>query len=491
MLCRLTTPQGALWAFQRSFAPEVGSLSQGVSAASFSGSVLSSAVCVTCDRAETRKLNEKAYEIGGLITMPHMEERKLVKYLAVSTGFAVCLLRISTALSNILTGLSLLLALFIWYSHKDSVSLSEEVKGYMKAYGVFVLLTVPSVFFSDKPVASIKAILDFWIWRYALFVIIAAFIHRREYLVNMLTAFLTVISVDCLYTLVQVLDPANRSGRGFGFAIGNGSSLSVSMCMLLPIVMVILMDSGFEKKLKRISAFSVISILVGLLCNKSRGSWLTVPIVVPVATFRYLKQNIKYLAVVLAVLLGITAFMASSPRHVQRVKSITNTTTFTSNTARISVWKSSLAMIRDHPVTGIGADRFAAIYRDKKSKYNYGYIKYIKYKYKGKYKYKRVKVRSKLGGAHNNFLHITAECGIIGLAGFLYFVGYYLYSSLRNYLKYKNPYDILVFTTVFGYICLYGQISYSLNLAPGIRIMWFILAVLLKMKETTQYKPEG
>lgn len=409
--------------------------------------------------------------------MPHVKEHKLIKYLAVITGLAVCLTRISTALSNIATGVSLLLALFIWYSHKDSVSLSEEVKGYMKAYGVFVLLTVPSVFFSDKPVASIKSVLDFWIWRYVLFVVIAAFIHQREHLVNMLTAFMTVNAVDCLYTLVQVLNHASPSDRGFGFATGSGSSLSVSMCMLLPIVLVILMDPSFEKKLKRISAFSVISIIVGLLCNKSRGSWLTELLVVPIATFRYLKQNMKYLAVVLAVFLGIIGFIASNPQYVQRVKSIANTTTDTSNTSRISVWKSSVAMIRDYPVTGIGAGRFAEFYREN-NKYNYGYIEYKKIKsYKGR-------LHSQLLGAHNNFLQIAAESGIIGLAGLLYFVGYYLYSSLRNYRKHKNPYDILVFTTVFGYICLYGQISYSLNLSAGIRVMWFLLAVLLKMKET-------
>ena len=86
----------------------------------------------------------------------YIDENKLIKYLAISTGFAVCLVRISTALSNIATGVSLLLAFFIWYNHKDSLSLSEEIRGYMKAYVIFVLLLIPSVVFSVKPIASIK-----------------------------------------------------------------------------------------------------------------------------------------------------------------------------------------------------------------------------------------------------------------------------------------------------------------------------------------------
>ena len=393
--------------------------------------------------------------------MFNLQNTNFEKYIAIFAAFSVCTMRLMTAASQIAVGIALLLGIAAWHTKKNGVHVSEEVKGYMKAYGVFVLLTVPSVLFSDKPGASLKDILDYWVWRYVLFAVVASFIHQREYLVNMLAAFLSVASVECLYTLVQVLKHVRTDDRGLGFT--TGLSLAGIMCMLLPVVLVILMDSGFEKKLKKISAFSVMSLIVGLLCNKSRGAWLTELIVVPLATFRYLKQNKKYLAVVLAVFLGIAGFMASSPRYVERVKSITNTTTDTSNTARIWVWKSSRDMIRDYPVTGVGAGRFAEIFR-------------------GKYKYKED--RSNISHAHNNFLQTTAESGILGLAGLLYFIGYYLYSSLSNFRKHTNPYDILIFTICFGYICLYGLIEYTLGLSTGIRVMWFLLAVLLKMKET-------
>ena len=148
--------------------------------------------------------------------------------------------------------------------------------------------------------------------------------------------------------------------------------------------------------------------------------------------------------------------MASNPQYVERVKSITNTTTDASNVNRIKVWKAAQQIIREHPVTGVGAGRFTEL---------------------NPYK-------SFVTHTHNNFLQITAECGILGLIGLLYFVGYYLRNSLCNYRKNHNPYDILIFTTCFGYIFLYGLIDYSLGFSTGIRVMWFLLAVLLKMKET-------
>ena len=43
----------------------------------------------------------------------------------------------------------------------------------------------------------------------------------------------------------------------------------------------------------------------------------------------------------------------------------------------------------------------------------------------------------------------------------------------------------LFFTICFGYIFLYGLIDYTMGLSTGIRIMWFLLAVLLQLKETS------
>ena len=407
----------------------------------------------------TIKMNDKE----SVSIMLDIQERKLLKYLTVFTTLAICAMRPATAVGELAMGIALLLGIFLWYSNKTAFSiLDEEIKGYMKAYGVFVLLTIPSILVSDSLVTSIKDFFGLWIWRYVVFVIIAVFIKRREYLVNMLAAFLAVSSVECLFTLLEVLNHIRTDGRGWGFG-GNPLILSGVMCMLLPVVVVILMDPGFEKKLKKISVFAVITILVGLLCNKSRGAWLTELIVIPVATYRYVKKNKFYLAVMLAVFFGIAGFMVSSPQYMQRVKSITNITTERSNADRIWAWRSALDMLREHPATGVGFGQF-------------------KVRYLAEYKY--AQESQKLTHAHNNFLQVSAENGIIGLAGFLYFIGYYLYRSMRNYCINKNPYDILVFTIFFGFICLFGMIDYSLGFSTGIRTMWFLLAILLQLKKT-------
>ena len=295
--------------------------------------------------------------------MLDIQDSKLIKYLTFFSTLAICTVRPATAVGELAMGIALLLGIILRYNNKNDFSiLNEEIKGYMKAYGVFVLLTIPSILVSDSLVESIKAFFDLWIWRYVIFIIIAVFIKRREYLVNMLAAFLAVSSAECLFTLVEVLNHIRADGRGWGFG-GNPLIIAGVMCMLLPVVVVILMDPGFEKKLKKISVFAVISILVGLLCNKSRGAWLTELIVIPVATYRYIKQKKSYLAVMLAVFFGIAGFMVSGPQYVQRVQSITNITTDRSNADRIWFWRSALDMLREHPATGVGVGRFEVRYQ--------------------------------------------------------------------------------------------------------------------------------
>jgi hypothetical protein len=152
-----------------------------------------------------------------VIDLSYPEDSKLVKYLAFFTGLMMCVLRISTAAFQVACGIATLLGLILWYKNKDGIALSEEVKAYMKAYGVFLLSLIPSIIFSSNPAASAKDFANLWVWRYVIFVLIVVFIKKREYLVNMLIAFMTAVSLECMFTLVQVLNNTRLDGRGAGF----------------------------------------------------------------------------------------------------------------------------------------------------------------------------------------------------------------------------------------------------------------------------------
>lgn len=393
--------------------------------------------------------------------MQALQKEKAIKYLAVTVTFMVCVSRLSMAVGQIANGVALLLGIYLWYKNKNTVSISEEAKGYIKAYGVFVILTLPSVLFSERPMMGLKEFLNLWIWHYIVFIVIIAFIKRRDYLVNMLTVFLYTTTIDCLLTVPQCLLNMylGQYARGWGFG-GNPLYLAGIMCMLLPVALVIVMDVGFEKRLKKAASCAIAGIVVGLVFNKSRSAWLTELLVIPPVIYNYIKQQKKYLIIFVLVLAGMATFMATNHDYRILIRSITNVTAPGSNRERVLVWKSAAHMIKDYPVTGIGLGQF----REKYSQYQSN------------------ETQVTVVHVHSNYLHVAAETGLVGLAGLLFFMGYFLVTSLRNYRKYRDPYDRLIFIVFLSNICMMGLFDYTLMMSAGTRTMWFLLAILLQMK---------
>lgn len=389
-----------------------------------------------------------------------VSNEKLVKYLAITLTIMVCITRISMAAGEIMLGISVLIGLVLFYKERNEIKLSNEIKGYCVAALVLFLCTVPSVILGENPVNSIREFLNMWIWRFSVFILIVFFIKKRLYLVNMLYAFLVVFGVDCLTALYQVVTHMTDRGWGFG---SNMLAIAGIMCMVFPIVLVILCDKRFDRKLKHAAVFTLTCTIIGLLSNNSRGAWLTCFVVGPVAAWKYIIQHVKYILAFVLVIGVVTGFFMSQPTYSSRLLSVTNMTTNTSNTHRLLLWRSCIDMYVDHPVGGIGLGNFQKIYENR-------------YRYPDETEH--------LSHAHNNFMHLLAETGTFGAVGYIGFVLYFLFTSFKNWRRYQDPYDILIFTTVLSFMGLFGQIEYIIDNSSAVRIFWFLLAVLLQMKQS-------
>lgn len=395
--------------------------------------------------------------------MKEATQQKITKALAVCAAGMACMTRISMALGEVLNGLVLLFGLILYYNNRKQIHLSPEVKGYLKAYFIFVLCTLPSVIFGGNLSKGVHEFLQMWVWRFVVFLPIVLFIRRREYLINMLTAYTAVFGVDCFLTLIQVLFRLGNNDRGWGLG---GSQLGIAsiMCMMMPITFIIILDPSFEKRLKNVAKVTLVCNWIGLFCNKSRGSWLSNMILVPVAAWNYVKHSKKALAVIAVFFLASGIFMASSPKYEQRFESIANITTDRSNGDRIEAWKSCIQMVKDHPLTGIGLGRWGEVYVPQ---------------------YWTPEDTQKLPHAHSNYFHLLGETGIIGFLGLLYFTGYFTVKSFSNWKKDKTPYDLMFGIAFVGYVVIFGQVEYTLDLTSGIRILWFLEAVMIGLKQNS------
>jgi O-antigen ligase len=173
--------------------------------------------------------------------------------------------------------------------------------------------------------------------------------------------------------------------------------------------------------------------LAGIVISFSRGGWLGMSaglaVTLLIAVRRYWRLVIPALPV--AVLLGLAALAVMAPATLtERVASISeearpfdaaSITITPENFAvveRMAHWQAGWHMFEDHPVTGVGTGNFNARYPDY---------------------YVRETFRVSQGHAHNFYIHMLAENGLIGLAIYLTLILSFAFVALRVALASHDP----------------------------------------------------
>lgn len=173
--------------------------------------------------------------------------------------------------------------------------------------------------------------------------------------------------------------------------------------------------------------FGLIMVMgVCLVLTYSRGAWLSLLAAFVTFGILYNRKLLWLLVLVPAVmLLGHDVFL-------ERMLSIINPTD-TSTTVRLALWQSTLTMIHDHPLLGIGWGSYLLVYP------HYNFFVH--------------NCGTKIVHAHNMYLHIAAEIGIPGLLVFL--------------------------ALLFGHIRYAYRLAVSITVSWGAGLMLGILAALL------------
>jgi len=151
---------------------------------------------------------------------------------------------------------------------------------------------------------------------------------------------------------------------------------------------------------------------VGILLSFSRGAWLGMAIsvgVMLVAWSERARRLVPPLVVVLLVVIVLAMFNALPPVLANRITSVTDnfgvfdvrTVTLSSENfavvERMAHWQAGWAIFLDHPILGVGPGNYPAVYP------NY----YIP------------PWEAPLGHAHNYYLNMAAEAGVLGLVALL------------------------------------------------------------------------
>jgi len=214
---------------------------------------------------------------------------------------------------------------------------------------------------------------------------------------------------------------------------------------------------------KKISSFSlylcasvaILCLVIAVLALKSRGATISL-----LGTGLFLTAlRKKRLGLVFLVIVCLLAFFPIPQGSlIQRLRKLDDPFAY----QRVGIWKSSLKMVSDHPVSGVGL----------------GMYKYYGAAYNFPVEHRIARYGKQLDAAHNDILQIGAEIGLIGLILFLggmLRIGYYGLIQIR---KLPVPWQIAASSAGILGVIIQGLFSNLLS-SPAIAMITVLLGVIL------------
>ena len=288
-----------------------------------------------------------------------------------------------------------------------------------------------------------------------LYFLIINVINQKEEFNSFIKIFFITSFLVSIYALIQYygFDPYFVDLKRITSTIGQKNWISNYLAIIFPVIFSYFL---LEKRRKnKLIYYLLLSILYAtLLICQSRGIWISISLTTIFAIyfiykykinfFKIFIENKRWLILIIVTFIILTIlYSTDNPLNKsaitvpQRALSTFDEQDPSINT-RLLIWKTTFNMIKDKPLLGSGIGTFKMNYLDYQAVFLQKYPDYIKYS-------------GKAAEAHNEYLQIWAELGIIGLGIFLSIL-FAFYSLTLKYLKEKhnNQDKIIVFGLLMG-----------------------------------------
>lgn len=377
------------------------------------------------------------------------------KYCYISMGAFAMLSFVSLAVGNVLLAIATLC--FLIYTFKNRAAMHVPDKKYYLAIGIFIGTMLISAFLSGDIKQGLKVWSNAWFWRLMPFFIITLAVREAERVKKVLIFSFAGIAIGGLCVVYQGL---GGDARAAGF-FGNPMTFAGYLCIYLPLLFVLLFEKSVSVRGRWFTGGLAILLSAALLFNATRGAWLAVVCTISLLLLYYLTQRKKLAAVILCCLLAVGAGLTQYPPVVQRAQSITDTKN-QSNHERLLIWHSAYEMFKDHPVMGVGLGQYKDNYQKK----------YISPEAKEPF----------LSHAHNNFMQMLAENGLIGFAGFMTLISCFIGYSFKRFWQEGNPYALMMCASALALV-LQGLTEYNFGNGAVMKSFWLVQGCLLVLSQ--------
>ena len=286
------------------------------------------------------------------------------------------------------------------------------------------------------------------------------------------------------------------NGIDFPFWVGNigrqnvfglfGNVNYFAEYLIVPLPIAVSLFFATQNKFKKILLLIVIlAIGTSLIVTFTRGSYLSFGVSFIFMSFLFLisrgknfiKRNKKIFIAILGIIIITTSlFIIPNPLNksgtaIERIKSrisISQLTQDYSIKRRIATWKYTVLMIKDHPLLGSGIGTF----------------KYNTLKYQAEFfaqgENRSLYPHGFADKAHNEYLQLWAEIGIVGLGIFIWLIISYFSYGLKILRKIKDEYRQGIIIGLMGAVVAVlvdGIFGFPLHLPATIVLFWLALGL--------------
>ncbi len=342
-----------------------------------------------------------------------MDKKDIIRYLNGLLEGGLYLTMIGIPISNAMTSIGMGVAFCAWITKKFITrSLRIPASSIYILLILFLLWNLLSLFNSDYFFTSLRGV--FKVIKFlALFLLVADSINKKmlKRLILAMIVFSIFISIDGLlqhflgYDLIRFkridkLDYLWRMNASFHDPNNFGGYL----VMVLPIFISLLFSKNIKSKTFLILIPSVVLLSFCLMRTSSRGAWLAFVIAILILCMLRKKGTI---ALAFLIVLAVSLLL---PGYVQnRASSMLRIEKGDSMWERVQIWKGGWAMVKAHPILGVGVNTWSRNFPIYKPQ-DYPDDRY----------------------AHNCYLQMAAEIGIPGALIFLFFLFALMAKSRRS-----------------------------------------------------------
>lgn len=269
---------------------------------------------------------------------------------------------------------------------------------------------------------------------------------------RMLQSYVAGSAFSSCYAIYQFFQTKHLYVTGFYI---HHSIFSSFLEIAMPIIAALFLE---ERSVRKRCLYLLAAVLctAAMILSQARGPWVGAAAALLVVSYVMRDRLFASRKTVLCGLIIIFLVVGSMlPLYMQRAKSLTDPW-YPSNYYRLYIWESAINMIKDYPLTGVGFDQFREICNPK---------------YVSPFTPERYHPH-----AHNSFLMMGAETGLIGLLAFLYLL-LRIYKWLIQICR-SNPtgYNVAILAMLVA-ITINSMVDNFFWAAYLAKIIWFFLGI--------------